>query len=182
MIFPHFIVDSCPICTHICIVIFHRCSKTTFTILSLNRHTCNTCIFTRAILSMPDIGCIRTRISVSMMTATPKSITGNSFTIVNCYVVVFPVEIIFSFKIQYLTCSSWSQYYVFVIKSCRIISRMVGIASVIINSCVTSSIFSMSATRTRHNNIIGAIDSNRHRPSTSLRSIAVEDNGQLIAY
>ena len=59
--------------------------------------------------------CSRSWISVSVMTATPKSIAIHAFTIVNSNPVVLPIESIFAFEMQHATASSRAQNYVFVV-------------------------------------------------------------------
>ena len=103
---------------------------------------------------------------MSMVSTSPNYFAIGTFTVVNSNPIVLPVEIIFTFEVKYASWSSWTQNYVFVIESCRIVSTC---SSVIINNSIACSICCMPTARTWHNNIVGAIDGYRSRPSASLR-------------
>ena len=117
-------------------------------------------------------------ISMSMMTSSPKCITINAFAIVNGNPVILPVEIVFTFEVQNLSCPTRSQYYIMVALSIRIRTTL---ASIIVNPCIAC-LISIISISMQPKVFIGAIGIYCHRPSTSQRSVAVEYNGQLIAY
>ena len=115
---PHFCINIRPCC-----ISTWRSRQTIITILSLNRHTSNTLIVIRlgtARNSLPNIWSIPTRITVSVMSAAPKyfGLVTNTFAVVDCNVVVFPVEIVFAFEIHHLTYSTRTQDYIMFTLSC----------------------------------------------------------------
>ena len=137
------------------------------TICALNIRRC-CCIYAIiaviARMSCTSMPC--SRISVSVKSTAPQYLATSTFAIVYCYIIMLPIKRIFTIKIKNCTRSSWTQNNVFVIEVSRIISTG---TTIIVNRSVTSDVWVMRTARTRHINIIGAIDGYRSRPSARLR-------------